>query len=96
MKKDIHPTYHAQATIKCACGNELKTGSTVESIQTELCNMCHPFFTGTQKIIDSARRVEKFQARDAKKEENIRSKRDKKAARRAARAEKQKEATKIS
>lgn len=93
MKKDIHPTYHAKVKVTCACGNEFETGSTVESIQTELCSMCHPFFTGTQKIIDSARRVEKFQARASKKATAVRSKKAKQATRRAKRAEKQEEET---
>jgi large subunit ribosomal protein L31 len=67
MKKDIHPTYFKQATVVCACGNTITVGSTVENIQIELCSKCHPFYTGKQKIVDSARRVEKFQARQSKK-----------------------------
>ncbi len=87
MKKDIHPTYHSDATVTCACGNTFTSGSTNDNIQTELCNQCHPFFTGTQKIIDSARRVEKFEARNKKKAEDVRSKKAKKSARSAKRAE---------
>ncbi len=67
MKTDIHPTYHPQATITCACGSAYKLGSTVEAISVELCSNCHPFYTGKQKIVDTARRVEKFQARASKK-----------------------------
>ncbi|PJE76750.1 50S ribosomal protein L31 [Candidatus Uhrbacteria bacterium CG10_big_fil_rev_8_21_14_0_10_48_16] len=63
MKKDIHPNYTAQATITCACGVTYEIGSTRENLQTELCAACHPFYTGKQKIIDTARRVEKFQKR---------------------------------
>lgn len=63
MKKDIHPNYTAQATIACACGVTYEIGSTRENLQTELCAACHPFYTGKQKIIDTARRVEKFQKR---------------------------------
>ena len=66
MKKDIHPQYHSDAVIACACGNKIKAGSTVESIHVEICSACHPFFTGNKKIIDTAGRVEKFQARRAK------------------------------
>jgi large subunit ribosomal protein L31 len=69
MKKDIHPQYNDDAQVTCACGNTFAIGSTVEKIETELCSKCHPFYTGKQKIIDSARRVEKFQAREAKKDE---------------------------
>lgn len=67
MKKDIHPTYHPQATISCACGATYKVGSTEESTSIELCSQCHPFYTGKQKIVDTARRVEKFEARTEKK-----------------------------
>ncbi len=59
MKKDIHPEYH-EATVKCVCGNEFKTRSTLKEISVEICSACHPFFTGQQKLIDSAGRVERF------------------------------------
>jgi large subunit ribosomal protein L31 len=63
MKKDIHPKYK-KTTIKCACGNEFETRSTVfPEIHTELCNACHPFYTGKQKFVDTAGRVDKFRAR---------------------------------
>lgn len=68
MKADIHPDYHPNAKISCACGNTITTGSTAEKIEVELCSECHPFFTGKQKIVDTARRVEKFQARAEKKD----------------------------
>ncbi|MCR4279100.1 MAG: 50S ribosomal protein L31 [bacterium] len=68
MKTDIHPTYHVDAKMTCACGNELTVGSTVSDIRVELCAKCHPFYTGKQKLIDSSRRVEKFEARKAAKE----------------------------
>lgn len=61
MKADIHPTYHANATIVCACGNTFTTGSTVQEIHVELCSQCHPFYTGKQKLIDTSRRIEKFE-----------------------------------
>ncbi|MFA6131317.1 MAG: 50S ribosomal protein L31 [Patescibacteria group bacterium] len=66
MKADIHPKYF-EATITCACGTVIKTGSTTENLSIELCSHCHPFYTGKQKIVDTARRVEKFQARAEKK-----------------------------
>jgi large subunit ribosomal protein L31 len=60
MKKGIHPKY-VETTIRCACGNEMKTPSTKENIRVEICSKCHPFFTGKQKLVDSAGRVERFQ-----------------------------------
>jgi len=65
MKKEIHPKYHSNAKVICACGNVFTTGSTEEEVKTELCSACHPFYTGKQKLVDSARRVEKFQAKKA-------------------------------
>jgi large subunit ribosomal protein L31 len=61
MKKDIHPNYFEKATVTCACGNTFKVGSTVEDIKVEICSACHPFYTGKQKLLDTARRVDKFQ-----------------------------------
>ncbi|MBI2415594.1 MAG: 50S ribosomal protein L31 [Candidatus Kerfeldbacteria bacterium] len=66
MKKEIHPPYYQTATITCACGNSFSSGSTLEVIQIEVCSNCHPFFTGKQKFVDTARRVEKFQERTKK------------------------------
>lgn len=63
MKKNTHPTYYSGAVVKCACGNTFVTGSIQEEIKTELCSACHPFYTGKQKLIDTARRVEKFTAK---------------------------------
>ena len=60
MQADIHPSYN-QITVSCACGNEFQTRSTMgEDLRVDLCSSCHPFFTGTQKIVDSAGRVERF------------------------------------
>jgi large subunit ribosomal protein L31 len=59
MKADIHPAYH-QTKITCACGNVLEVGSTREDIRVEICSKCHPFFTGKQKLIDTAGRIERF------------------------------------
>lgn len=66
MKKEIHPKYHADAKVTCACGNTFDVGSTLEKIETEICSACHPFFTGKQKFVDTARRVEKFKAKEKK------------------------------
>lgn len=62
MKPDIHPTYQT-ATVRCACGNSFETRSTVSDISVEICSACHPFFTGKQKLVDTAGRVERFRQR---------------------------------
>lgn len=59
MKEKIHPKY-VKAKVTCACGNEFETGSTKEVLKVEICSKCHPFFTGKQRIVDAAGRVEKF------------------------------------
>ena len=66
MKKDTHPKYNENAKVTCACGNVFTVGSTKDEIRIELCNLCHPFYTGKQKFVDTARRVEKFQEKAAK------------------------------
>ena len=66
MKPTIHPQYHTQATVTCACGNNFVTGSTKEHLRVEICGACHPFYTGKEKFVDTARRVEKFQEKLAK------------------------------
>ena len=60
MKDKIHPEYHTDAKVTCSCGNTFTTGSTRKSLKVELCSKCHPFFTGEQKIVDTAGRVERF------------------------------------
>ena len=65
MKADIHPKYQ-DAEIRCACGNVIKTRSTRSTILVGICNVCHPFYTGTQKFVDTAGRVDKFQQRMVK------------------------------
>jgi len=65
MKKDIHPEYH-RTKVHCACGAEFETGSTLPEIKVEICSQCHPFFTGKQKLIDTAGRVERFKNKYAK------------------------------
>jgi large subunit ribosomal protein L31 len=59
MKKDIHPEYH-KIDATCACGNKVAIGSVDSSMSVEICSACHPFFTGKQKLVDTAGRVEKF------------------------------------
>ena len=59
MRKKIHPKYF-ETTIKCACGSVIETGSTKKDIRVEICSKCHPFFTGKQKLIDTAGRIERF------------------------------------
>jgi large subunit ribosomal protein L31 len=60
MKEKIHPPYF-QTQIQCACGSVIEAGSTQKDIRVEICSKCHPFFTGKQKLVDSAGRVERFQ-----------------------------------
>lgn len=62
MKNGIHPKYE-EAVVSCACGNTFKTRSTKPNIRVEICNVCHPFYTGRQKIVDTEGRVEKFMQR---------------------------------
>ncbi len=83
MKKNIHPQYYTVATVRCACGNTFTVGSTKAEIEVEICGNCHPFYTGEEKLIDIAGRVEKFKTRRAKasaapkKEKKIRVKKKK-------------------
>ena len=67
MQKGIHPVYR-EATVHCACGNTCKTRSTIGNIKVDICAGCHPFFTGTQKIVDTEGRVERFKKKYAKKD----------------------------
>jgi len=60
MKKDIHPIYFPEAVVTCACGNSWTTGSTQESIRTDICSKCHPFYTGEQRIVDTEGQVDRF------------------------------------
>jgi len=66
MKKSIHPTYYPTAKVHCACGNTFTVGSTKPEIKVEICYKCHPFYTGEERLIDTAGRVEKFKSRRAK------------------------------
>ena len=79
MKKDTHPTYYSDAKVVCACGNSFSVGSTQKEIRTEICSNCHPFYTGKQNLIDTAGRVERFQAM-VKKTEGLKTRGRKKPA----------------
>lgn len=63
MKSETHPEYYPNATVHCACGNTFTVGSTKEHVEVEVCSACHPFYTGAEKVLDTAGRVEKFKAR---------------------------------
>jgi large subunit ribosomal protein L31 len=65
MKVDIHPQYYPNATFTCACGTVFTMGSTKEKVAVEICSKCHPFYTGAEKVLDTAGRVEKFKLRAA-------------------------------
>ena len=60
MRKGIHPEYYAEARVTCACGNTWTTGSTRKEIRTDVCSKCHPFYTGEQRIVDTAGQVDRF------------------------------------
>ncbi len=68
MKAETHPTYFPEAKVVCACGRTFTVGSTKEKLEVEICSACHPFYTGNEKILDAAGRVEKFKTRRAKAE----------------------------
>lgn len=87
MKKDTHPTYYEKAKVICACGNSFTIGSTVKELHVELCSACHPFYTGKQKLVDTARRVEKYEEKIAKQKTAAKQRKGKKV-KHAARAEK--------
>ena len=69
MKENIHPKYFSEAQVICACGNTWTTGATQEEIRTDVCSACHPFYTGEQRIVDTAGQVERFMRRLEKKVE---------------------------
>ena len=60
MKKDIHPEYHSKAKYKCVCGAVFEIGSVMPEVKVEICGQCHPFYTGNEKVLDTAGRVERF------------------------------------
>lgn len=72
MKEGIHPEWHSEATVVCACGNTWTTGATVPEIRTDICSACHPFYTGEQRIVDTEGQVDRFMKR-LKVRDNIRA-----------------------
>ncbi len=88
MKKDIHPKYNDKIKATCACGFVMETGSIESEIKTELCSNCHPFYTGKQKLVDTANRVGKFKAKLEKKDDSKKSKTTKRAEKSQKKAEK--------
>jgi large subunit ribosomal protein L31 len=86
MKKKIHPTYYHNVKVTCSCGNTFVTGSTIQSITTELCSQCHPFYTGEQKIVDTANLVSKFEERRKRASKKVLSKKEKQALKKKKRA----------
>ncbi|MFA5155286.1 MAG: 50S ribosomal protein L31 [Patescibacteria group bacterium] len=92
MKTETHPKYYSNCKVTCVCGNTFLTGSTEPELKVELCSACHPFYTGKQKLVDTARRVEKFTAKVSAKEKVAgvkKGKKVKRAARAAVRAKKE-------
>jgi len=91
MKSNIHPKYYSDCKVTCVCGNSFVTGSTEPEIKVELCSACHPFYTGKQKLVDTARRVEKFEAKVSAKssDEDKGGKKIKRAKRAVERAKKE-------
>jgi len=82
MKANIHPQYFVDSKVSCACGNAFTAGSTQESLHTEVCSNCHPFYTGKQKLLDTAGRVDKFKKRSelaAKIKAEVKPKKERKA-----------------
>ncbi|OGY47608.1 MAG: 50S ribosomal protein L31 [Candidatus Buchananbacteria bacterium RIFCSPHIGHO2_01_FULL_47_11b] len=98
MKKDTPATstieYHTNAKVTCACGNTFTVGSTKAELNIEICSLCHPFYTGKQKLVDTARRIEKFQERAAKMEQTAAERKGRKSKRVRATSRK-KEAKKV-
>jgi len=70
MKKEIHPEFHKDASVTCACGAIYNIASTKKTQEVEICSACHPFYTGQEKIVDTAGRVEKFKSRMSKATKN--------------------------
>ncbi|MFH1226119.1 MAG: 50S ribosomal protein L31 [bacterium] len=81
MKKEIHPLYYPDAKATCACGNTFIVGSTQPELKVEICSACHPYYTGKQKLLDTARRVDKFKKKMEKKSEKVTSKKAKRTIR---------------
>ncbi len=81
MKQGIHPDYHSEATVNCACGNSWAVGATVSAIRTDVCSKCHPFFTGEQRIVDAGGQVERFLKKLKRREQKMEEAESRKAER---------------
>jgi large subunit ribosomal protein L31 len=92
MKKETHPQYYPEAKVACACGNVFTVGSTREEVSVEICSACHPFYTGKQKLLDTAKRVDKFNKKVGAKSESLVKKTEKKEKQKALKAAKKAEA----
>ena len=79
MRPKIHPKYYPEASITCACGNAWNVGSTQEKIRTDVCSKCHPFYTGEQRIVDTAGQVDRFMKRLERRTETIAKKSESKS-----------------
>ncbi|MEK7595756.1 MAG: 50S ribosomal protein L31 [Patescibacteria group bacterium] len=77
MKDTIHPKFYTDCAVTCACGNTFTTGSTVPKISVDICSNCHPFYTGTERLVDTEGRVDKFAKRQAQAKENLKEKKQK-------------------
>jgi len=83
MKADIHPQYFPKAKITCACGKVFTAGAVMEEIKTDICSNCHPFYTGNEKVIDTAGRIERFKTKQTKIVADLKTGKAKKAAKAA-------------
>lgn len=81
MKPEIHPRYYPEATVICSCGNSWTTGSTLETIHTDVCSECHPFYTGEQRIVDTEGQVDRFYRKLEAREEYLQEVQEREAAR---------------
>lgn len=89
MKAGIHPKYHSEAKVSCACGNTFTVGATFTDISVDVCSACHPFYTGTMKFVDTAGRVDAFRSKQASAAKKVLSKTEKRALKRQKRAKKE-------
>ena len=89
MKAKIHPEWHEDTKVTCACGNTFTTGSTRTEIQVEVCSACHPFYTGQMKYVDTAGRVDAFKAKQSKAKKKVVSKTEKRKIKKAKRIQKE-------
>lgn len=88
MKANIHPNWYPEAKVTCACGNTFTVGATVPEFQVEVCNACHPFYTGQMKYVDTAGRVDSFKEKQKKAKDEVLSKTEKRMKKKEARKKK--------